>query len=195
VRHVGVLTAMRRVPRECFVRANLAGSAYVDRPLPIEADQTISQPYIVALMIEALALHPDDRVLEVGTGSGYAAAVLGEIARNVYTIERHAVLAAQATDRLARLGYDHVHVRHGDGTQGWPEHAPYDAILVSAGGPHVPPALLDQLAPGGRLVIPIDTPPSGQDLRVIRRTGEREYDERSLGPVRFVPLVERSAPE
>ncbi|MCA9291367.1 MAG: protein-L-isoaspartate(D-aspartate) O-methyltransferase [Phycisphaerales bacterium] len=195
VRDERVLDAMSRVPRECFVCANLAGSAYIDAPLPIDDGQTISQPYIVALMIEALALTPDDRVLEVGTGSGYAAAVLGEIAGSVFTVERHAHLAAQASDCLARLGYGHVRVRHGDGTRGWPEHAPFDAILVSAGGPHVPPALLDQLAIGGRLVIPIDTPPSGQDLRLIRRTGEQEYDGRSLGPVRFVPLVERRAPE
>jgi protein-L-isoaspartate(D-aspartate) O-methyltransferase len=183
-----VLAAMAEVPREAFVPERLAEFAYEDTPLPIEEEQTISQPYIVATMAEALELGPEDRVLEVGAGSGYAAAVLSRLAREVYAIERHAALARLAAERCARLGYTNVRVRHGDGTLGWPEHAPYDAIAVAAGGPDVPPALLEQLAPGGRLVIPIGTDPRLQTLvRVRRRDGDFEREE--LGAVRFVPLV------
>jgi len=137
-----VLAAVESVPREAFLPPELAEFAYLDRALPIEKGQTISQPYIVALMTEALQLKPQDRVLEVGTGSGYAAAILAKVAREVYTIERHAELAEQAARRLREQGYDNVHILHGDGTLGWPEHAPYDAIVVAAGGPEVPRPLL-----------------------------------------------------
>ena len=150
-----LLAAFRSVPRELFVAPGDAQSAYHDRALPIEAGQTISQPYIVALMIAAAEIGADDRVLEVGAGSGYAAAVVGQIAREVIAIERHAVLAGLAAARIAELGYGKRPDRQGDGTLGWPEAAPFDAILVSAGGDAVPPALIDQLRPGGRLVIPL----------------------------------------
>src|SRR5688572_17015164 len=146
IRDRAVLAAMREVPREEFVSRALVEFAYEDSPLPIEEEQTISQPYIVALMAEALELRATDRVLEVGTGSGFAAAVLARIASEVYTIERHLSLARTAEERFRRLGHDNVHVRHGDGTLGWPEHAPYDAIAVAAAGPEVPQPLLDQLA-------------------------------------------------
>src|SRR5262245_4866588 len=142
VRDPAVLAAMRSVPRERFLPPDLEEFAYRDSPLPIAQGQTISQPFIVALMTEALRLGPDDRVLEIGTGSGYAAAVLARIAREVYTIERHEQLAQTATRRLEQLGFDNVFVRHGDGTLGWPEHAPYDAIVVAAGGPRIPEPLL-----------------------------------------------------
>src|SRR3990170_2033984 len=153
VRSELVLAAMRKVPREAFIPKSLHEFAYQDSPLPIAEGQTISQPYIVALMTEALSLEGGERVLEIGTGSGYAAAVLGEIAGEVYTVERYANLAESAAERLPRPGYANVHVLHGDGTLGWPIHAPYDAIMVAAGGPEVPPSLREQLAIGGRLVI------------------------------------------
>lgn len=184
-----MLEAMRVVPREEFVPEDSRDEAYEDRPLPIGEGQTISQPYVVALMIEALSVDADDRVLEVGAGSGYAAAVLGRVARDVYAIERHASLARAASERMRRLGYDNVQVREGDGTLGWAEEAPFDAILVSAGGPEVPPALLAQLVPGGRLVIPLGDPTKDQELvRLERRAGGAVVRE-SLGHVRFVPLV------
>src|SRR5688572_29618466 len=145
-----VLDAMRKVRREGYVPSYLGEFAYEDSPLPIEEEQTISQPYIVGFMIAALKLKGGERVLEIGTGSGYAAAVLSEVAGEVYTIERHARLARTAEERLKRDGYRNVHVRHGDGTLGWPEAAPFDAIVVAAGGPHVPPTLKEQLAIGGR---------------------------------------------
>jgi len=189
VRDPAVLEAMRTVPREAFLPDELAEFAYRDTPLPILENQTISQPYIVALMTGALELERRDRVLEVGTGSGYAAAVLGEIAREVFTIERHGALASRARERLAELGYDHVHVRHGDGTKGWPEAAPFDAIVVAAGGPEPPASLLVQLAVGGRLVIPVGPSPRSQELVRVTRAGEDEYLREELGPVRFVPLV------
>jgi len=184
-----VLAAMQTVPREAFVAAELAEFAYEDAPLPIDAGQTISQPYIVAMMTAALELRPDDRVLEIGTGSGYAAAVLSQIAASVYTIERHEELARAAERRLRDLGYANVHVRHGDGTLGWPAHAPYDAIVVAAGGPEVPKPLLDQLAIGGRLVIPVGSTPRAQELLRVRRMDEATYARENLGPVRFVPLI------
>jgi protein-L-isoaspartate(D-aspartate) O-methyltransferase len=183
-----VLAAFETVPREAFVPPELAENAYDDRPLPIEADQTISQPYIVALMAESLALSPGDVVLEIGAGSGYAAAILSRVAHKVYTIERHAVLAETARDRLARLGHDNVEVRCGDGTLGWSEHAPFDAIVVAAGGPEVPPSLLDQLAIGGRLVIPVGTSRAQQLVRVTRRSATELHRE-DLGAVMFVPLI------
>ncbi len=185
----GVLAAMHKVPREAFVPADQAEFAYEDSPLPIEHGQTISQPYIVALMTDAARLGASDRVLEVGTGTGYAAAVLAEIVREVYTIERHEALATTATERLARVGYRNIHVRHGDGTLGWPEHAPFDAILVAAGGPDAPRALLEQLAVGGRLVIPIGETPRVQSLIRITRVSQTEYEREDLGPVKFVPLI------
>ncbi len=189
IRNPAVLEAMRTVPREEFVPEDSRHEAYEDRPLPIGEGQTISQPYVVALMIEALSLAPDDRVLEVGAGSGYAAAVLGRIAREVYAIERHGSLARAASERMRRLGYDNVQVREGDGTLGWAEEAPFDAILVSAGGPEVPAPLLDQLVSGGRLVIPLGDPMKDQELvRLEQRAGGAVVRE-SLGHVRFVPLV------
>ena len=189
VRDQRVLEAMRTVPREAFVPERLAEFAYEDTPLPIEEEQTISQPYVVAAMAEALELGPDDRVLEVGAGSGYAAVVLSRIAREVWAIERHRTLANLAQQRMEKLGSTNVHIRHGDGSLGWPEHAPYQAIVVAAGGPEVPPALIDQLAPGGRLVIPI-----GRDLRLqqlvrVRKLEDGRIERDDLGSVRFVPLV------
>ena len=183
-----VLEAMRTVPREEFVPEPLADLAHDDTPLPIGEEQTISQPYVVALMAEALELRPEDRVLEIGAGSGYAAAVLARLAGEVWAVERHASLAREAAERLARLGIQNVHVIQGDGTLGLPEHAPYDAIVVAAGGPDVPPALLDQLAEGGRLVIPIGPEPRMQELVRVRRQDGHTVRE-DLGPVRFVPLI------
>ncbi len=184
-----VLEAFREVPREAFVPEALAEFAYQDTALPIGHEQTISQPYIVAVTIEALGLHGGERVLEIGTGSGYAAAVLGQIAREVYTVERLEPLADEARERLSRLGYENVHVLCADGTLGWPEHAPFDAIAVAAGGPEIPKTLRSQLAIGGRLVIPVGPDVSTQNLtRVVRESDDR-FREDSLGPVRFVPLI------
>jgi protein-L-isoaspartate(D-aspartate) O-methyltransferase len=189
VRDEAVLRAMRLVPRERFVPEEYVEFAYDDTPLPIAEGQTISQPYIVAVMIEALALRPDDRVLEVGAGSGYAAAVIGQIVEHVYAIERYRTLARAARERMAALGYQNVEVVAGDGTLGLPEHAPFDAIAVAAGGPEVPQPLLDQLAIGGRLVIPVGDEVRTQELVRVTRVGEHEYDEVSLGRVQFVPLI------
>jgi protein-L-isoaspartate(D-aspartate) O-methyltransferase len=183
-----VLDAFASVPREAFVSPELASFAYDDAPLPIGGGQTISQPYIVALTAAALRLEPDDRVLDIGTGSGYAAAVLSRIAREVYGVERVPELCRTAQERLAALSYDNVQVRCGDGTLGWPEHAPYDAIAVAAVGPRVPPALLEQLALGGRLVMPVG-PDGSQTLLCLTRTGPETYREESLVDVRFVPLI------
>jgi protein-L-isoaspartate(D-aspartate) O-methyltransferase len=182
-----VLAAMRKVERHRFVDPQLAGRAYEDRPLPIGQDQTISQPYIVAYMVELLRLKPDARVLEVGTGCGYQAAVLGELAREVYTVEIVGPLADCATKVLRQLGYDNVHVRHGDGYGGWPEHAPFDGIVVAAAPDHVPKALIDQLAPGARLVIPVGD--FNQEIRVVTKTPDGRHTEERLIPVRFVPLT------
>ena len=189
VRDRRVLEAMEAVPREAFVPEWLAGAAYDDGPLPIGEAQTISQPYVVALMAAALEIGPDDRVLEIGAGSGYAAAVLARLAATVWTVERHASLAREARERLARLGYSNVHVVEGDGTLGWPVSAPYDAIVVAAGGPEVPRALLDQLARDGRLVIPIGPDPRTQSLVRMRRRADGAYTRENLGDVRFVPLI------
>ena len=189
VRDPRVLEAMRTVPREAFVAERFAELAYDDSPLPIGEEQTISQPYVVALMGEALEIRPEDKVLEIGSGSGYAAAVLSRLAREVYAVERHESLARDAEERLARLGYANVRILQGDGTLGWPEHAPYDAIVVAAGGPEVPPALLAQLAEGGRLVIPIGRDPRDQDLVRVRRRAEGSDVREVLGSVRFVPLI------
>jgi len=184
-----VLDAVNAVPREEFIPTELVEFAYRDSPLPIAASQTISQPYIVALMTAALELKPSDRVLEVGTGSGYAAAVLAEIADDVYTIERHKILADTARKRLGNLGFKNIQVLYGDGTLGWPEHAPFDGIIVAAGGPEVPETLKQQLAIGGRLVIPVGTTLQTQKLVRVRRISEDKYQEEDLGAVRFVPLI------
>jgi protein-L-isoaspartate(D-aspartate) O-methyltransferase len=189
IRDKAVLQAMASVPREKFVGIHLLEFAYDDSPLPIEEGQTISQPYIVALMTEALMLKSTDRVLEVGTGSGYAAAVLAEIADEVYTIERHQSLAHQATVRLMELNYHNVHVLCGDGTLGWPEHAPYDGIVVAAGGPEAPRSLIEQLAVGGRLVIPVGPSVREQELVRITRINNDDVEIETLGAVRFVPLI------
>jgi protein-L-isoaspartate(D-aspartate) O-methyltransferase len=180
---------MRQVPRGAFIPSALQGLAYEDCALPIEAGQTISQPYIVAHMIAAAEIGPQSRVLEVGAGSGYAAAVISRIAARVYAIERHDVLTRLAQERLTRLGYGNVALRTGDGTRGWSEAAPFDAILVSAGGPCVPAALKDQLAVGGRLVMPIGAAAADQRLTVLVRSAEGGFRHADLGGVRFVPLV------
>jgi protein-L-isoaspartate(D-aspartate) O-methyltransferase len=188
VRDPLVLSAMRDVPREAFLAPDLEEFAYDDGPLPIGEGQTISQPYVVALMIEAAEVKPGERVLEVGAGSGYAAAVLSRIVEEVYAIERHPSLARAASERLHKLGYRNIALRVADGTQGWPEAAPFDAILVAAGSLAIPQALKAQLAVGGRMVIPVGEA-DGQDLIKIVRRDETDYDEEYLGPVRFVPLI------
>ena len=183
-----VIGAFLSVAREAFVPPEHALSAYADHPLPIGEGQTISQPLIVAMTAEALAITPTDRVLDVGTGSGYAAAIFAELAREVVGIERHASLVTRATRTLENLGYDNVHIHHGDGSLGFRASAPYDAIAVAAGGPTIPEALLHQLAIGGRLVMPVGTE-SHQRLLLIARASEHDYVERDLGEVAFVPLV------
>ena len=184
-----VLHAMRTVPREQFVADYQQGHAYDDGPLPIGEGQTISQPYIVALMTQAVQPRPGDRALEIGTGSGYAAAVLATIVSEVYTVERLGGLANAARRRLANLGYHNIHVREGDGTLGWPEHAPYDAIIVTAGGPRVPAALLEQLAIGGRLIMPVGSAYRFQRLVRVTRMSGTGYDYADLEDVAFVPLI------
>jgi len=184
-----ILEAFLGVPREQFVSRANANAAYGDHPLPIEAGQTISQPYIVALMIEAAGVRPGDRVLEVGSGSGYAAAVMSRIAASVVGIERQPELAGVARGRLKRLGYDNVDIVEGDGTRGWPDGAPYDAILAAASGSHVPQPLIDQLAPGGSLVMPIGNPGWVQKLVRIRKAEDGSLQQSDLGEVRFVPLI------
>lgn len=181
-----VLDAMRRVPRHRFVPEPYRHMAYTDQPLPIGLDQTISQPYIVAYMTDAAEISPGDRVLEIGTGSGYQAAILAELAREVYTVELLPELATRAEGVLREFGYTNVHVRTGDGYAGWPEHAPFDAIVVTAAPDHVPPALVEQLAVNGRMVIPVGR--GEQQMRVITKTARGVVEERTL-PVRFVPLV------
>lgn len=182
-----VLGAMSRVPRHEFTPQRYRDQAYEDHPLPIGEEQTISQPYIVAIMLEALLLKPQDKVLEVGTGSGYVTALLAELSAAVVSVERHAVLANEARDLLARLSYSNVRVVAGDGSQGFPESAPYNAILVSAAALQLPPALLEQLAEGGRLIIPVG-PSDSQQLQLIRmHNGQPHTTLREL--CRFVPLV------
>ena len=182
----GVVSAMRRVPRDRFVPPDQRQWAYEDRPLPIGYDQTISQPYIVAYMTQALRLTPDAKVLEVGTGSGYQAAVLAELAATVYSIEIVTQLAARARDTLSDLGYTNTHVREGDGYAGWPEQAPFDAIIVTAAPDHIPQPLVDQLALGGRLIIPVGR--DRQTLTVLTRTEDGVGQEPTL-PVLFVPMT------
>lgn len=185
-----VLDAMMAVPRHEFVPEERAAEAYTDQPLPIGEGQTISQPYIVAAMSEALELTGAERVLEVGTGCGYQAAVLSRLAREVYTIEAHIALAEAACRRLAQLGYANVQVKAGDGTLGWPEAGPFEAILVTAAAPSVPPPLVEQLAEGGRLVIPVGTPEFQELCRIRKREG-RTTTRESLFDCRFVPLLGR----
>ena len=184
-----VLAAMRKVAREAFVPESLREYAYEDTPLSIGSGQTISQPYIVAFMIEALQLNGGEKVLEIGTGSGYAAAVLAEIAGELTTVERLRPLADRAADIFAQLGYPHIHVQRGDGTRGWPAYAPYDAIVVTAGGPQVPEALKQQLAIGGRLVIPVGSGQETQELLRVTRRSATEFAVEEIGGVRFVPLI------
>ena len=184
-----VLAAMRKVPREAFLPEPMRDLAYEDAPVPIAAEQTMSQPYIVALRVEALLLQGSDNVLEIGAGSGYAAAVLGEIAGHVTTVERIAGLADAAAAKLAALGYGDVDVHRGDGTRGWPAAAPYDAIVVAAGGPQVPESLKAQLKIGGRLVMPVGADQHAQQLVRLTRLGEADFTREHLGDVRFVPLL------
>ncbi len=191
VRDPLVLTAMRKVPRDRFVPEHLRHAAYDDMPLSIESGQTVSQPYIVAYMIEALGLKGSEKVLEVGAGSGYTAAVLAEIARTVYTMERLGPIAEKAAAHIRDAGYENVHVRHADGTQGWVDKAPFDAILVSAGTPQVPRALLRQLKVGGRMVAPLGRDPRAQELVRIVRRGEEEFEQEDLADVCFVPPADR----
>ena len=189
IRDERVLQAMATVRRDHFVPADMRAHAWNDAPLPIGQGQTISQPYIVALMTELAEIEPGDRVLEVGTGCGYQAAVLLQLTPDVYTIEVRPELAALARARLEPLGLPSDHLCVGDGAQGWPEHAPFDAILVTAAPRQVPKALLDQLAPGGRLVIPVGDEFGGQQLLRIRKDREGGFTTESVIPVRFVPLV------
>lgn len=183
-----VLAAMEKVPRHRFVRPSDIDYAYADSPVSIGLGQTISQPYIVAFMTEALEVEPTDKLLEIGTGSGYQAAVLGELAREVYTIEIIPELAARSSKLLKELGYSNVHVRAGDGYAGWPEHSPFDAVIVTAAPDHVPQPLVDQLKIGGRLVVPVGR--GDQDLLILTRTTDGMREEGRL-PVRFVPLTRK----
>ena len=189
IRDDRVLRAMREVPREVFVSAEMAKFAYENSPLPIEAEQTISQPYTVALMLQAAELKPDSRALEIGAGSGYSAAVLSRLCREVFTMERHAELAYLAREHLEELGCDNVTVRIGDGTRGWPEHAPFDVIIAAAGGPFVPDALRVQLAEGGRLIMPVGATAHAQRLIRLIRLSNGEFGQEDLGGVSFVPLI------
>ena len=191
IREQSVLAAMTRVPRHEFVPLEWQQLSYADRPLPIGFDQTISQPYIVGYMTEAAQIAPGDKVLEIGTGSGYQAAILAELAREVYTIELIPELAARADSVLRKLGYTNVHTRTGDGYAGWKEQAPYDAILVTAAPDHVPPALVEQLAVNARMIIPVGR--LQQEMRVITRTSAGVIEESTIA-VQFVPLVRRDPP-
>ncbi len=184
-----VLAALRRVPRDRFVPDSERARAFENRPLPIGCGQTISQPYIVAFMTQALDIRPHDRVLEVGTGCGYQTAVLAELTDDVYSIEIVQELAKRARERLERLGYTTVRTRVGNGRDGWPEAAPFDAIIVTAAADEVPPALVDQLNRGGRLIIPVGKSPAAQELVLVRRNDAGRVRTESLLPVRFVPLT------
>ena len=184
-----LLAAFRAVPREAFVSSDLAGQAYADAPLPIESGQTISQPYIVALTIDAAGIGSTDKVLEIGAGSGYAAAVIGQLAREVVAIERHHELVELARQRMRSLGYANVRILEGDGTRGCPGEAPFDAIVAAASGSHVPKVLIDQLKPGGRIVMPLGDPHSVQMLVKVTRHPDGSTTREDLGAVRFVPLI------
>ena len=189
VRDSTTLAAVRTVPRHEFVPAQFRSEAYADYPLPIGYGQTISQPHIVAYMTEVLRPHPGMKVLEVGTGSGYQAAVLAAAGCDVYTVEIFEALATSARDRLARLGYRGVAVRHGDGHFGWAEHAPFDAVIVTAAAGYIPPELIKQLKAGGRMVIPVGTVYGVQYLTLIEKNPRGEVTTRSLIPVQFVPML------
>jgi protein-L-isoaspartate(D-aspartate) O-methyltransferase len=189
IRDSATLAAMRAVPRHEFVPEDQRARAYHDTPLPIGHGQTISQPAVVAFMTQAIRPRPGMRVLEVGTGSGYQAAVLAAAGAEVWTIEIFRELAEEAKARLARLGYDGVRVRHGDGYAGWPEAVPFDAIVVTAGADSIPPALIEQLAPGGRLVMPVGDPFVDQQLVLVEKDSAGRVASRGLLPVRFVPLL------
>jgi protein-L-isoaspartate(D-aspartate) O-methyltransferase len=194
IRDEEVLAALERVPRDAFVPEEYQDEAYADGPLPIGHGQTISQPYIVAAMTELLRLTHDSRVLEIGTGSGYQAAVLAQFTGEVYSVEIVPELCGQAQERLARLGYGNVHVRCGDGYGGWVEHAPYDAIIVTAAPDHIPQPLVDQLADGGRMVIPVGPAGAYQVLWLVERVGDEVHKTQKMGVV-FVPLTRRERPE
>ncbi len=189
IRDPAILEAFRHVPREEFVSSEYGRQVYGDHPLPIEAGQTISQPYIVALMIEAAGIEPGSRVLEVGAGSGYAAAVMSRIAAQVIAIERKPELVAVASERMHRLGYDNVTIVEGDGTRGCPGHAPFDAILAAASGSHVPQPLVEQLVEGGRLVMPVGSQAWAQQLIKLTKLPDGRTEREDLGGVRFVPLI------
>jgi protein-L-isoaspartate(D-aspartate) O-methyltransferase len=193
VTNAPVLAAMRKVPRHEFVPEQWAVAAYEDHPLPIGYGQTISQPYIVALMTELVQPMAGAKVLEVGTGSGYQAAILAEVGAEVYSIEILEPLAKESADRLKRLGYDKVHVKHGDGYLGWPEHAPFDAIIVTAGADHIPPPLVEQLKPGGRMVIPVGELRGEQSLLLVQKGADGKVTTRNVGAVLFVPLTREPA--
>jgi protein-L-isoaspartate(D-aspartate) O-methyltransferase len=184
-----LLAAFRAVPREDFITGDYADYAYQDSPLPIESGQTISQPYIVALTIDAAGIKPGDKVLEVGAGSGYAAAVIGRIAGRVIAVERHHELVEIATRRMSRLGYDNVRIVEGDGTLGWPADAPFDAIVAAASGSHVPQSWIEQLKPGGRIVMPIGEQHAIQSLVKVTKEEDGKLSREELGAVRFVPLI------
>ena len=189
VRDPAVLNALRKIPRHEFVPPALAGEAYSDNPLPIGSGQTISQPYIVGYMSELLDLRSEHKVLEIGTGSGYQAAVLSLLAKGVYSVEIVKGLGEEARERLARLGYPNIHVRIGDGYKGWPEEAPFDRIILTAAPPEIPQALLDQLAPGGRLVAPVGPNYGAQEIVVVDKDADGRIRRRTDLPVRFVPMV------
>jgi len=189
VRDPGTLAAMRAVPRHKFVPERYVGQAYNDHPLPIGLGQTISQPFIVAFMTELMKLEPGDRVFELGTGSGYQAAVASMVAGSVYTMEIYKDLADAAKERLESLGFTNVHARHGDGYNGWEEKAPFDAIIVTAAADHIPPPLIKQLRPGGRLIIPLGSPFSVQQLVLVTKDLKGKVSERAIIAVRFVPLL------
>lgn len=194
VRDERILAAIGKTPRERFVPDINRTRAYMDAPLPIGEGQTISQPYIVAFMIEALALKGGEKVLEIGSGSGYAAAILGEVAKEVFAVERIETLATASAQTLRSLGIENVHVRFGDGADGWPDEAPFDAILVSAGAPEIPEALKSQLAIGGRMVIPLGRTLLAQELVRVTRVSEDEFSLEDIADVRFVPLIGGVAP-
>jgi protein-L-isoaspartate(D-aspartate) O-methyltransferase len=187
VRQPEVLNAMSEVPRHLFIPERVREQAYEDKPVPIDYDQTISQPYIVALMTELLDLSGDEKVLEIGTGSGYHSAILSKVADEVYTIEIIEPLADRAVVRLRALGFGNVRVRYGDGYDGWPEAAPFDAIILTAAPPRLPQPLIDQLKIGGKMVVPVGD--YLQDLQLITKTGEHDYTKQRIAPVRFVPMT------
>jgi protein-L-isoaspartate(D-aspartate) O-methyltransferase len=189
ITNTAVLAALRKVPRHEFVPKQWTDAAYEDHPLPIGHGQTISQPYIVALMTELVQPTDGAKVLEVGTGSGYQAAILAETGAELYSIEILEPLARESAARLQRLGYHTVHVKQGDGYLGWPEHAPFDAIMVTAGADHVPPPLVEQLKPGGRMVIPVGDPHGEQSLLVVEKSISGRISTRNIAPVLFVPLT------